>query len=308
MEDGTEITGEIKYSASDYSGVYDGKAHSISVSVTSPEGASVSYAYPTDGTYSSQNPAFTNAGNYKVAYKIEKELYETETGIATVVIERADVSDVVESSLKSSFTYDGNPVQFAPFHEGIEAWELSYSNDDGDLDAAPSAPGRYSVKIVGSGPNHTAVIFHSFTIDQEEQVDETIQYSASGYSGTYDGQPHSILLNVTTEGASATYATSQDGEYIATLPSFTEPGEYIVWFRLEKENYATVTGSASVTITELGRIEYTVSDYSGYYDGEAHTIDLVAAEGVSVTYATSEDGEYSAMLPSFTEPGMYTVW
>ena len=66
--------------------------------------------------------------------------------------------------------------------------------------------------------------------------------------------------------------------------------------------------SATVTITELGKIEYMVSNYFGYYDGKAHTIGLVATEGVSVTYATSEDGAYSATLPSFTEPGTHTVW
>ena len=46
-EDGTDITGTIQFTVSGYSGVYDGEAHSISVNVTSPEGASVSYAYPT---------------------------------------------------------------------------------------------------------------------------------------------------------------------------------------------------------------------------------------------------------------------
>ena len=464
LEEGTEITGEIIYSASGYYGDYDGAAHSISVSVTSPEGASVSYAYPIDGAYGSQNPEFTSAGNYQVAYKIEKELYETKTGIETVAIERADVSEAVESTLPSSFTYDGNPVQFTPFHEGIETWEIDYRDADGaSLSAAPSELGSYSVKIIGSGSNCYANVFHSFTIvEPEKEIDyrvdgfdvaydglphsisltvrtdgvsvryatayegpysetnpsftetntyvvyyrlekqgykseegsvtveihaldiseevkatlpgsftctgapvqfdlptdkvqewsveycqgdlslesapsapgsytatisgesgnyrasishsftivekEVIQYAVSGYNGYYDGTAHTIALNIATEGVSVTYATSEDGAYSATLPSFTEPGTYTVWFKLEKEDCETVTGSATVTITELGEIEYTVSGYSGYYDGEAHTIDLVAAEGVSVTYATSEDGAYSAMLPSFTEPGMYTVW
>ena len=306
LEEGTEITGEIIYSASGYYGDYDGAAHSISVSVTSPEGVSVSYAYPIDGEYGSQNPEFTSAGNYKVAYKIEKELYETKTGIETVAIERADVSEAVESTLPSSFTYDGNPVQFTPFHEGIETWEIDYRDADGaSLSVAPSEPGSYSVKIIGSGSNCYANVFHSFTIMKLAQID----YSVQGYNGYYDGKAHTIALNVTTEGVTATYATSEDGAYSAALPSFTEPGTYTVWFKLEKENCETVVDSASVTIMELGKIKYTVSDYSGYYDGEAHSIALnVTTEGVSVTYAISEDGAYSAALPSFTETGTYTVW
>lgn len=168
-EDGTEITG-IQYTVSGYSGVYDGKAHSISVNVISPEGASVSYAYPTEGEYGSQNPAFTNAGEYKVACMIAKESYATQTDIATVAIERADVSDAVKSTLKSSFIYDGDPVQFAPFHEGIESWEMAYCDADGtSLSAAPSDPDSYSVKISGYGPNYYAHVDHSFTIDEPEK-------------------------------------------------------------------------------------------------------------------------------------------
>ena len=467
-EDGTDITGTIQFTVSGYTGVYDGEAHSISVNVTSPEGASVSYAYPTEGEYGSQNPAFTNAGEYKVAYMIAKESYATQTDIATVAIERADVSDAVKSTLKSNFTYDGNPVQLAPFHEGIESWEMAYCDADGtSLSAAPSDPGSYSVKISGYGANYYAHVDHSFTIDEPEKEIEysvegfdvdydgkphsisltvstegvtvsyatayegpygetnpsfteagmyvvyyklekqgykseegsvtseihaidisddvkatlpgsftctgapvqfnlptdkiqewsveycqgdlslesapstpgsytatisgesgnyrasishsftiveaealpVIQYSVSGYSGYYDGKAHSIVLNIATEGVTATFATSEDGAYTATQPSFTESGEYTVWFRLEKEGYETVTGSASVAIKELAQIEYTVQGFNGYYDGKAHTIALnVATEGVTATFATSEGGAYTATQPSFTEPGEYTVW
>ena len=467
-EDGTDITGTIQFTVSGYTGVYDGEAHSISVNVTSPEGASVSYAYPTEGEYGSQNPAFTNAGEYKVAYMIAKESYATQTDIATVAIERADVSDAVKSTLKSNFTYDGNPVQLAPFHEGIESWEMAYCDADGtSLSAAPSDPGSYSVKISGYGANYYAHVDHSFTIDEPEKEIEysvegfdvdydgkphsisltvstegvtvsyatayegpygetnpsfteagmyvvyyklekqgykseegsvtseihaidisddvkatlpgsftctgapvqfnlptdkiqewsveycqgdlslesapstpgsytatisgesgnyrasishsftiveaealpVIQYSVSGYSGYYDGKAHSIVLNIATEGVTATFATSEDGAYTATQPSFTESGEYTVWFRLEKEGYETVVGSASVTIMKLAQIDYTVQGFNGYYDGKAHTIALnVATEGVTATFATSEGGAYTATQPSFTEPGEYTVW
>ena len=467
-EDGTDITGTIQFTVSGYSGVYDGEAHSISVNVTSPEGASVSYAYPTEGEYGSQNPAFTNAGEYKVAYMIAKESYATQTDIATVAIERADVSDAVKSTLKSNFTYDGNPVQLAPFHEGIESWEMAYCDADGtSLSAAPSDPGSYSVKISGYGANYYAHVDHSFTIDDPEKEIEysvegfdvdydgkphsisltvstegvtvsyatayegpygetnpsfteagmyvvyyklekqgykseegsvtseihaidisddvkatlpgsftctgapvqfnlptdkiqewsveycqgdlslesapstpgsytatisgesgnyrasishsftiveaealpVIQYSVSGYSGYYDGQAHSIVLNIATEGVTATFSTSEDGAYTTTQPSFTDPGEYTVWFRLEKEGYETVVGSASVTIMKLAQIDYTVQGFNGYYDGKAHTITLnVATEGVTATFATSEGGAYTATQPSFTESGEYTVW
>lgn len=57
----TVDNGTILYTATDYSTTYDGQPHSISVSVTNPEGAAVTYS--TDGiTYGSDNPSFSNEG------------------------------------------------------------------------------------------------------------------------------------------------------------------------------------------------------------------------------------------------------
>ena len=186
----------------------------------------MTYATSEDGAYSAMLPSFTEPGMYTVWFKLEKENYKTVTGSATVAI--------------------------------TELGE--------------------------------------------------IEYTVSGYSGYYDGEAHTIDL-VATEGVTVTYATSEDGAYSAALPSFTETGTYTVWFKLEKAGYETVVDFATVTIMELGKIEYSVQDYSGYDDGEAHSITLnVITEGVTATFATSEGGEYSADMPSFTDIGTYTVW
>ena len=304
----TITEGEISYSASDFYGFYDGQPHSISVNVTSPADATVYYAYPASGEYSVINPEFTDAGNYRVAYWIERQHYETETGVATVAIEKADVTDAVEATLPTSFPYTGSPVSFSPSCDGISSWEISYSNPDGPLDAAPSMPGTYGVKIIGNGRNHVVNIWnHNFTILQEEIL-EKIEYTASEYYDMYDGQPHSIDLSVTTPGVRATYASSEDGTYTETLPSFTDAGEYTVWFRLEKENCETVISSADVTIIPA-MINFTTIGYEVAYDGKPHSIRLeIATEGTIVTYSTSDDGTFSAELPTFTEVGEYTVW
>ena len=304
----TIMEGEISYSASDFYGFYDGQPHSISVNVTSPADATVYYAYPASGEYSVINPEFTDAGNYRVAYWIERQHYETETGVATVAIEKADVTDAVEATLPTSFPYTGSPVSFSPSCDGISSWEISYSNPDGPLDAAPSMPGTYGVKIIGNGRNHVVNIWnHNFAILQEEIL-EKIGYTVSDYSGMYDGDPHSIALSVTTEGVTATYASSEDGTYTETLPSFTDAGEYTVWFKLEKENCETVISSAAVIIIPA-QIQFTTTGYEVAYDGKPHSIRLeIATEAVTVTYATSGDGAYTETLPTFTDAGAYTVW
>ena len=90
MENGT-----ILYNATDYSGTYDGKPHSISVDVTSPSSTNVTYS--TDGkTYSTNNPVFTDVGEYTVCYKIEKSNYDTVTGEKKVVIAKKDLEVKVD--------------------------------------------------------------------------------------------------------------------------------------------------------------------------------------------------------------------
>ena len=126
--------------------------------------------------------------------------------------------------------------------------------------------------------------------------------------GYYDGEAHTITLNIATEGVSVTYATSEDGTYGATLPSFTKPGEYTVWFRLEKEGYETKCDFGMVEIRKTD-IEYSVKGYTGHYNGKPHSISLdVKTPGATVTYATSRDGTYTDTMPGFTDPGTYTVW
>lgn len=83
--------GSIVSTATDYSGIYDGQPHSITVSVTEPSGAVVSYS--TDGVnFGAENPRFTKAGSYDVTYRIEKENYDTVTGTKRVVIEKRGIT------------------------------------------------------------------------------------------------------------------------------------------------------------------------------------------------------------------------
>ena len=87
----TVDNGTILYTATDSSTTYDGQPHSISVSVTNPEGAAVTYS--TDGiTYGSDNPSFSNEGTYTVYYRITKDNYTTVEGSKTVTINKKPVT------------------------------------------------------------------------------------------------------------------------------------------------------------------------------------------------------------------------
>ena len=63
----------------------------------------------------------------------------------------------------------------------------------------------------------------------------------------YDGKDHSIDLSVKTDDCEVLY--SEDGiNYSSKKPEYKEPGTYTVYYKIMRDNYATVTGSSTVTI------------------------------------------------------------
>ena len=148
--------------------------------------------------------------------------------------------------------------------------------------------------------------------------------SATGFTGQYDGAPHSITVTAPV-GATVTYST--DGvNYSATDPTFqgVTNGAQTVYYKVTKANYTTVTGSATITITKADNSWNTapvlVSDQ--YYDDTE--IPLIEppgtprfGEATAVKYAvTTSDTAPAADAESWTTydnikadaSGTYYVW
>ena len=80
---------EIEYIKMNYDGEYDGKSHSISVTVIRPtSGATITYSTSENGTYTTTNPGFINAGVYKVYFKITAKNYISVSDYAMVYIDK----------------------------------------------------------------------------------------------------------------------------------------------------------------------------------------------------------------------------
>ncbi len=74
-----------------------------------------------------------------------------------------------------------------------------------------------------------------------------IEFDADDCIIFYDGKDHSIELSVETDGCKILY--SEDGiNYSSKKPEYKEPGTYTVYYKIMRDNYATVTGSSTVTI------------------------------------------------------------
>ena len=136
---------------------------------------------------------------------------------------------------------------------------------------------------------------------------------ATAYSGAYDGAAHTIGVTIP-EGATIMYGTAEGTYDKETAPSYTNAGEYTVYYQVTKANYNTVTGSAKVTINKKAltitaeaktkvygekdpELTYTVE---GLIEGENLTGALTRAEGEAV-------GEYDITQGTLAASNNYSV-
>ena len=138
-------------------------------------------------------------------------------------------------------------------------------------------------------------------------VEETIDASASGFSGTYDGQPHGISVTVNSPtGAVVKYGTTEGFYDLDDSPTYTDAGDYTVYYQVTKDKYTTVTGSAEVKISKAD-MTVSATDYTGTYDEKAHGITVIAPTGATVKYGTSASSCTEASL-TYTDADTYTVY
>lgn len=97
-------------SAKGYSGYYDGKSHSISV--TAPKECTITYATSKKGTYSTKKPSYQTAGSYTTYYKVSKTDYTTVSGSASVKINLKQPS-VSASNASSGITVKWSKISGA---------------------------------------------------------------------------------------------------------------------------------------------------------------------------------------------------
>ena len=231
-----EMTG---VTASGFTGTYDGTAHGISV--TAPEGATVTYGESADACSAASSPTLTNVGEKTVYYKVSKTGYTDVTGSQTVKI---SAKEAALSWSNLTFTYDGQshvPTATVSNLVGKDACTVTVTG-------AASAVGTHTATATAlSNSNYTlpATATTSFTISTAAMEG----VSAEGYSGTYDGTAHGISVTAP-KGATVMYGTSSNDYNLSSSPTYVDAGEYTVYYRVSMTGYDDYAGSAIVSIAK----------------------------------------------------------
>lgn len=199
-----------------------------------------------------------------------------------------------------TYTYNGKAIKPEPvvyygplkLVRGID-YSLSYENN---VNA-----GTACVNVTGMG-DYRGTKSVPFVISKA-----TFQsVKAYSYSGTFDGETHSITV-VCDKGAKVEYG-SQNGQYTSEMcPEYTLPGTYTTYFRVSCSNYETYTGSATVKINP-GTLAVKAEGYSGDYDGNPHSINVVADTGAVIKYGVTPGNYTMSACPSYINAGNYTVY
>ncbi len=139
----------------------------------------------------------------------------------------------------------------------------------------------------------------------------TFIYEAEDVDAVYNAGGHSADISCDTPGTTISYRDSKDETWSFTKPVYIDAGEYVTYYRLEKDNYETLTGHVSVTVDKApGQVSET-SAINSVYDGSAKKLMNTASSSTGkVLYGMGNTsiGNYYEYIPTAVDAGSYYVW
>lgn len=304
----------IEYTATGFDGTYDGANHTITVTVTKPANAVITYSDEENGTYTDTAPVYSQANtNATVWFKITAgSNYVDVKDSRTVKINEADMD--IQITANERVTYDGQPHVSATINKLIPSGAIiSYMWDttevgNGQIPSFTDA-GTYVINWTAMRSGYKVKTgSYTFIIDKAN-IDANSYSIAANADVNYDGNAHASATANIPEGMTVTY--TYGGQTYNEIPSFTEIGTYEVSYTVSAgNNYNDATGSYTFTIKD-GTIEASSTGYNGSYDGQPHSIKVTVTkpQGTTIEYSTTgKDGSWSTTNPTFIDVGTYTVY
>ena len=294
----------------------------VTTSNVSPEGVRVQYRLGEDGEWLDEIPKGTAAGNYRVYYRAELAGYASVENYRDVTIAKADnparfTNNTKSISYEENLTYyggdaaSGNPLIDVP-DDYTKTGDITYSSNMPSVAWAEDF--SHTLSIRGTGDAVIAAVlpeddnYKQTTVTYTLHVTDagTINYTAADPNVTYDGQSHSLGIDVTGPSEYRIFYKDGSGAYTITdTPTFTNAGTYTVEFAINANGYNQTFGSGTVTIAKK---EIDADMFSSSI-GAAYTyIGSPIEPPVTVTYngmalTMGEDADYTVEYGTNTDAG-----
>lgn len=257
------------------------------------------------GTYDITQGTLTAGDNYDINFSGAK-----------FKINKAEIT-ITADDKSTQYKSDIAPLTYQVSGDYVEGDELNIELSTTATNTSPI--GEYDIVASYNNDNYDATLVKGkYTITKAD-----LTTSATGYSGKYDGEAHSISVDVGDSDAVVYYGTEElTAENYKTAgsttnPAYTDAGEYTVYYYIATGNYdpQPVSGSkvvkidkADPTVTQPTAKELTAN-------GEAQElVNAGSTENGKIVYALGEKGTapaedaYSETVPTGKDAGTYYVW
>lgn len=278
--------------------VYTGSAQEL-VTAGVADGGTMQYKLGTDGTWSSDIPTVTNAGEYTVYYKVLGDDNHGDIAEASVTVVMAKANSTFSKLPSDPDLHYTGEMQALLIAGETTCGTIWYKLDDGEwtttIPTEINAVGHnVYYKIVGDD-NHNDLVD-----DETQKLYVTIARANALVTAptaktglTYNGEVQTLVNAGSATGASIEYKLGADGEWTQTLPTATNAGEYTVYYKfVANANYTADEAEVQLTITiakAQNKIDFSVEGITVHC---CETVpDLVAtATNGEVTFTYSLDG------------------
>jgi gliding motility-associated-like protein len=255
--------------------VYDGTAHSLSITGTLPAGTSVTYT----------NNSRTDVGTQTVTATITGSNHEDLILPATLVITPATINSIEFGD--GSFVYDGTARSLAISGTLPTGTNVSYTNN------SRTDVGSQTVTATITGSNYEDLILTATLVITPATV-TGITFDDENF--VYDGTTKSLTIaGALPLGTSVAYGNN----------SRTDVGSQTVTATITGSNYEDLILTASLTITPATVTGITFDDENFVYDGTTKSLTIAGALplGTSVAYGNNSRTDVGSQTVTATITG-----
>ena len=217
--------------------VYNGSPQTL-IAAGATDHGTIEYKLGKDGEWSETLPSGTDAGKYKVYYRIKGDEshadYEFETPIV-VLIDNA-TPELTAPTAKTGLVYNGEALKLITAGS-TTGGELQYKLGDGQwgttVPVATDAKANYVVYYrVAGNKNYNDIAEASLTVSIGKAAPAFTKDPKAVEGLKYDKSEKTLIAAGETDHGTIEYKLGENGTYGADLPKATNAGEYKVYYRI----------------------------------------------------------------------------
>ena len=245
---------QIHLNVTDITAVYDGKPHVLPISVSIEDGTVIEYSTDGGRTWTvldgTHQPSLTDVGTQPVVIRATNPDHGQTTATGTI---RVIPKSVMVAAHNSSKTYGEEEPVFEATVTGLigdDTVEYTVSRPDADRQ---QDVGTYRGAIVANGEREQGNYVVTYIPGDFEITPAVLPLQVKGYIGVYDGQQHSLQVDMTSlpNGGRDTviqYSTDGGRTWTSELPTIRDVGEETVLVRATAPNYAAAEAEVQLKV------------------------------------------------------------